>query len=193
MLLRILFSQRIHLLLTTRILMVFKLRIKLDEIDRKIIHDLQEDGRLTNVELARRCNISAPPCLRRVRQLEDAGIIKGYHAVIDPHSMGYNVTIFAQVTLKSQSDEDLRSFEGLVNTWDMVRECYLISGGCDYFMKICAKDWDDYQNFYTQVLGRSPSVAQIQTYLVIRGSKSLPGIPIEEKPAVVRPLKVVGA
>lgn len=167
--------------------------MKLDDIDRKIIHDLQEDGRLTNVELARRCNISAPPCLRRVRQLEEAGIIKSYHAVIDPQSMGYNVTIFAQVTLKSQSDEDLRSFESLVGTWPMVRECYLISGGCDYFMKICAKDWDDYQSFYGNVLGKSPLVTQIQTYLVIRDAKNLPGIPIEEVSIpTMRSLKVVG-
>lgn len=170
------------------------MRIKLDDIDRKILHDLQEDGRLTNVELAKRCEISAPPCLRRVRQLEDAGIIKSYHAVIDPQSMGYNVLIFAQVTLKSQSDEDLRLFEKTVNEWDMVRECYLISGGSDYFMKIYAKDWDDYQNFYSNVLGKCSSVTQIRTYLVIRNSKNIPGIPIEQDEVhtpVMRSLRVV--
>ncbi len=169
--------------------------MKLDDIDRRILHDLQEDGRITNVELANRCNISAPPCLRRVRQLEDAGIIKGYNAVIDPISMGYSVLIFAQVSLKSQNDVDLRDFEAAVKTWNEVRECYLMSGGTDYFLKIYAKDWDDYQSFHATILGRYPSVNQIRTFLVMRQSKNEPGIPIEDPmiaPQVNRSLRVVG-
>ncbi len=168
--------------------------MKLDDIDRRILHDLQEDGRLTNVELAKRCNISAPPCLRRVRQLEDAGIIKSYHAVIDPVTMGYSVLIFAQVSLKSQNDVDLREFEAIINTWDEVRECYLMSGGTDYLLKIYAKDWDDYQRFHSNVLGRHSSVNQIRTFLVMRHSKDEPGVPIENpniSANVVRSLRVV--
>ncbi|MBX9696949.1 MAG: Lrp/AsnC family transcriptional regulator [Alphaproteobacteria bacterium] len=168
--------------------------MKLDDIDRRILHDLQEDGRLTNVEIAKRCNISAPPCLRRVRQLEDAGIIKSYHAVIDPITMGYNVLIFAQVSLKSQNDSDLREFEAAVNTWDQVRECFLMSGGTDFFLKIYAKDWDDYQLFHSNVLGKHHSVQQIQTNIVMRNSKNAPGVPIEAPhiPAnTIRSLRVV--
>lgn len=172
--------------------------MKLDDIDKRILHDLQEDGRLTNVELAKRCHISAPPCLRRVRQLEEAGYIKSYHAVIDPHLMGYNVLILAQVSLKSQSDSELREFESIVESWPMVRECYLVSGGSDYFMKIYAKDWDDYQNFHTNVLSKTELISQIRTYLVIRDTKNVPGVPLE-KPSNhesvgggVRSFRVVG-
>jgi DNA-binding Lrp family transcriptional regulator len=169
------------------------MRVKIDEIDRKILQELQDDGRITNVELSERCAISAPPCLRRVRKLEQAGIIKGYHGVIDPQSMGYTVTIFAQVTLKSQSDEDLRQFEAFVETWGMVRECYLISGGFDYFMKICARDWDDYQRFYTNVFGKCPLISQTRTHLVIRTTKNKPGIPIETySSSRLKSLRVVG-
>jgi len=153
--------------------------MKLDEIDQRILHDLQEDGKLTNVELSKRCGISPPPCLRRVRQLEEAGYIKGYHAKIDPHLMGYSVLIFAQVTLKSQNDGDLREFESAVATWSMVRECHLISGGSDYFMKIYAKDWDDYQSFYSNTLTKYPFISQVRTHLAIRTSKELSGIPLE--------------
>ena len=168
--------------------------MKLDDIDRRILHDLQEDGRLTNVELAKRCNISAPPCLRRVRQLEDAGIIQRYHAVIDPVTMGYNVLIFAQVSLKSQNDSDLRDFESVVQTWPMVRECYLMSGGMDFFLKIYAKDWDDYQLFHSNVLGKHDSVQQIRTHIVMRNGKDDPGVPIDApviSSHVVRSLRVV--
>jgi DNA-binding Lrp family transcriptional regulator len=168
----------------------------LDDIDLKILHDLQEDGRLTNVELAKRCHISAPPCLRRVRQLEDANIIQGYHATINPAALGYGVLIFAQVTLKSQSDAELRDFEATIQKWPVVRECYLISGGSDYFLKIYAKDWDDYQNFYSNTLTKCESIAQTKTFLVIRGAKHEPGIPLEDPQAtrnIVRSLKAVAS
>ena len=88
-------------------------RVKLDLIDRKILRDLQVNGRITNVELASRVGISAPPCLRRVRALEEAGYIRGYHAELEPGSLGYNVTVFAQIGLHSQSEPDLVAFEKL--------------------------------------------------------------------------------
>jgi DNA-binding Lrp family transcriptional regulator len=96
-------------------------RVKLDRIDRLILRNLQEDGRMTNVELARRASISAPPCLRRVRTLEEAGVITGYHADIDPAQLGYGVMIFAQVGLSSQAEQDLKAFEALVQSWPEVR------------------------------------------------------------------------
>ena len=85
-------------------------RLKLDKIDRHLLRDLQADGRITNVELARRAGISAPPCLRRVRALEEAGYVRGYHADIEPRLLGYNVTVFAQVGLTSQAEPDLQAF-----------------------------------------------------------------------------------
>ena len=91
-------------------------KVKLDRIDRRILADLQDDGRMTNVELARRAGISAPPCLRRVRALEEAGFVRGYHAELDPASLGFNVTVFAQVGLNSQAESDLKAFEDLVES-----------------------------------------------------------------------------
>src|SRR5580692_9760583 len=100
-------------------------KVKLDRIDRKILHDLQESGRMTNVELAQRAGISAPPCLRRVRALEEAGVIKGYHADLSPEALGYSVSVFALVGLSSQAETDLKAFEALIAKWDEVRECHM--------------------------------------------------------------------
>src|SRR3984957_10539486 len=116
-------------------------KVKLDRIDRKILNDLQEKGRMTNVELAERAGISAPPCLRRVRALEEAGVIKGYHADIDAGALNFGVMVFAQVGLSTQSEQDLKKFEDLVLGWPMVRECHLVSGEADYILKIVAEDW----------------------------------------------------
>ena len=154
-------------------------KVKLDRIDRKILNDLQERGRMTNVELAERAGISAPPCLRRVRALEEAGVIKGYHADIDPGSLGYNVTVFAQVGLSSQSETDLKKFEDLTRTWPLVRECYLVSGEADYILKIVAEDWDSYQKFLTSHLTTAPNVSHIKSALGIRVAKHKPGVPVE--------------
>lgn len=150
-----------------------------DAIDLSILRDLQEDGRLTNVELARRAGISAPPCLRRVRALEESGTIQGYHADIDPESMGFGVTVFAQVGLTSQREADLRAFEETIRKWDLVRECHLIAGDADFLLKIVARNWDEYQRFFSTELTAVANVNQVKSKLVIRSSKCLPGIPIE--------------
>lgn len=154
-------------------------KVKLDRIDRKILHDLQENGRMTNVELAERAGISAPPCLRRVRALEEAGVIKGYHADIDPNSLGFGVTVFAQVGLSNQAETDLKKFEDLVRSWPLVRECYLVSGEADYILKIVAEDWDAYQKFLTTHLTTAPNVSHIKSALGIRVAKHKPGVPVE--------------
>lgn len=153
-------------------------RVKLDRIDRRILFDLQADGRMTNVELAKRAGISAPPCLRRVRALEESGFIKGYHAAVDPVSMGYNVTIFAQVGLVSQAECDLKQFEGLVQSWPEVRETHMLAGETDFLLKVVAEDWDDYQRFLTTKLTAAPNINHVKSSLAIRSSKLLPGVPI---------------
>ena len=109
---------------------------KLDPIDRHILAELQADGRMTNVELAKRVGISAPPCLRRVRTLEEAGVIRGYHADPDPQKLGWEITFFAIVGLDSQKDAVLRSFEALVCEWPEVRECHMIRGGGDFLLRL---------------------------------------------------------
>src|SRR5256886_11018700 len=106
----------------------FSVPARLDAIDRQILEELQEDGRITNVELARRVGISAPPCLRRVRALEQAGYIKGYRALLDEKRLGYEVTVFAMVHLTSQADADLKTFEDFVRKEPLVREGWMLSG-----------------------------------------------------------------
>lgn len=154
-------------------------RVKLDRIDRRILRDLQDDGRMTNVELARRAGISAPPCLRRVRALEEAGFIRGFHADIDPVALGYNVTVFAHVGLNSQAEADLKAFESLVNEWDQVRECHMLAGETDFLLKVVARDWDDYQRFLTTRLTAAPNVGHVKSALAIRTAKLKPGVPID--------------
>ncbi len=154
-------------------------KVKLDRIDRKILNDLQENGRMTNVELAERAGISAPPCLRRVRALEEAGVIKGYHADIDPVSLGYGVSVFAQVGLAKQSEHDQKQFEDLVKSWPQVRECHLVSGEADYILKIVAEDWGAYQAFLTQHLSSAPNVSHIKSALGVRVAKYKPGVPVD--------------
>lgn len=154
-------------------------KVKLDKIDRKILNDLQANGRMTNVELAERAGISAPPCLRRVRALEEAGIIRGYHADIDPATLGYNVLVFAQVGLSNQSDSDLRKFEDMCKSWDMVRECHLVAGEADFLLKVVAKDWEDYQRFLTQHLTTVPIVSHVKSALGVKIVKDEPGVPVK--------------
>ena len=154
-------------------------KIKLDMVDRQILHDLQNDGRMTNVELAKRAGISAPPCLRRVRALEDANVIKGYHADIDPDALGFSVQVFAFVGLTSQAEADLQDFEKLVSTWPQVRECHMLMGETDFLLKIVAHDWDDFQKFLTGHLTPAKNVSHVKTALAIRSAKQLAGVPID--------------
>lgn len=134
---------------------------------------------MTNVELARRAGISPPPCLRRVRALEETGCIRGYHADVDPHTLGYNVTVFAQLGLNSQAEADLAAFERLVGGWPEVRECHMLAGETDFLLKIVATDWDAYQRFLTTKLTAAPNVSVVKSALAIRASTYRPGVPIE--------------
>jgi len=154
-------------------------RVKLDKIDLKILSDLQADGRMTNVDLARRSGISAPPCLRRVRALEEADYIRGYHADLDPEKLGYGVTVFAFVGLSSQADADLSAFEALVRSWPQVRECHMLAGETDFLLKIVSEDWESYNSFLTRELTAAPNVSSVRSSLVIRASKYEFGVPID--------------
>lgn len=150
-----------------------------DTVDLQILKDLQSDGRITNVKLAQNAGISAPPCLRRVRALEEAGVIESYHATLNQKALGFQVTIFAQVGLSSQSDSDLRSFEEQVRKWPLVRECHMIAGESDYLLKVVARNWDEYQQFYTTQLSTLSIVTNIKSKLIIRTAKQLPGVPVD--------------
>ncbi|WP_343520226.1 Lrp/AsnC family transcriptional regulator [Sphingomonas sp.] len=150
-----------------------------DEIDRQIMAHLQADGRMTNVDLADRVGLTAPPCLRRVRTLEEKGAIRGYHADLDPVWLGYTITVFAMVSLKSQAETDLEAFEAHVAGIPEIRECYMLNGDIDFILKIVARDLSSFQQFLTTRLTTAPNVAHVRTSLTIRSSKSLPGVPVE--------------
>ena len=154
-------------------------RVKLDRIDLRILRDLQENGRMTNVDLAKRAGISPPPCLRRVRALEDTDCIRGYHADVNPAALGYGVTVFANVGLHSQAEADLLAFEELARSWPDVRECHMLAGETDFLIKIISTDWDSYQKFLTTRLTAAPNVSVVKSALAIRTSTHRPGVPID--------------
>lgn len=149
-----------------------------DRIDRQILELLQDDGRMTNVDLAERVGLTAPPCLRRVRALEEQGAIRGYHASLDPAVLGYPITVFALVSLRSQAEQDLAQFEEHIATIPEVRECHMLNGEIDFILKIVATDLKAFQEILTTHLTPAPNVASVKTSLTIRTAKSLPGIPV---------------
>src|SRR5258708_34345211 len=134
-------------------------RIRLDGIDRRTLQTLQADGRMTNVELARRVGITAPPCLRRVRALEEAGLIRGYHAALAAEALGFPVTVFAQVGLASQAEADLQAFEALASQGPEVPEAHMLAGETDFLLKIVATYWDSYHRFLTVNVTSAPNSA----------------------------------
>ncbi|MBY6136323.1 Lrp/AsnC family transcriptional regulator [Leisingera sp. XS_AS12] len=152
---------------------------RLDPIDRKILSELQADGRMTNVELAKRVGISAPPCLRRVRALEEAGLIHGYHADVNARELGFEVQVFAMVGLESQAEAELSAFEEKCRGWPLVRECHMLNGEVDFILKCVSPDLSTFQSFLTGELLTTPNVASVKTSLVIRGAKDEPGVPFE--------------
>ncbi len=152
-----------------------------DAIDLRLLAELQADGRITNVELANKVSLTAPPCLRRMRALEQSGAIKGYHADIDPTALGYSIMVFAMVSLKSQAEDDLRAFEDHMRSLPNVRECHMLNGEIDFIVKIVAHDLQSFQEFLTSKLTSAPNVANVKTSLTIRTAKDEPGVPIEVK------------
>jgi DNA-binding Lrp family transcriptional regulator len=150
----------------------------LDEIDLKILSEIQADGRITNVELAKRVGISPPPCLRRVRTLEEAGYIQGYRGLLDPRLLGFDVTVFASVHLSSQADADLKAFEDFVRKEPLVRECWMLSGEIDFILKCVAPDMATFQEFVSQ-LTAAPHVRNVRTSLVLHNSKYAAAVPLE--------------
>ena len=151
---------------------------RLDTIDWKILQELQDDGRITNVELARRVGISAPPCLRRVRSLEEAGLIRGYRGLLDEKLLGYEVTVFAMVHLSSQAEADLNAFETFVREQPLVRECWMLSGEIDFILKCVAPDLRTFQAFVAE-LTAAPHVRNVKTSLTLRNSKDAAMVPME--------------
>ena len=154
-------------------------KTKLDYIDLKILNELQNNGKITNVELANIVNISPPSCLRRVKSLEKRDFIRGCNAILNFELLDFKVIVFAYVGLESQAENDLKIFENYISLFPEVRECHMLVGEIDFLLKIVAKDWDDFQVFLTKNLTQAPKVSTVKTSLNIRSVKSLPGIPFE--------------
>ena len=157
------------------------MRGRLDSIDWAILKELQADGSITNVELARRVGLSAPPCLRRVRALESAGIIKAYRAVLDPKALGFEIVCFAMVQLDIQGRKELQEFEQRIKEWSMVRECWTLSGDIDFILKCVASNLGAFQTFVSD-LTELPNVRNVRTALTLELIKDEPLVPIEDVP-----------
>lgn len=140
----------------------------LDDIDRRILAELQRDGRLSNVELAARVGLSASPCLARVRRLEREGILKGYVALVSPEALGLAITVFIQVALERQSERTLEIFETRVRAFPEVMECYLMTGDSDYLLRLVAPDVQALQRFIIQDLTTIPGVANIRSSFALK-------------------------
>lgn len=142
--------------------------MKIDGIDRRILHELQLDGRLANAALAERVNLSESACLRRVRLLEEAGLLRGYVALVDQSSAGYPDNVFVSITLHSQQQDDLATFEAAAKELPEVMECYLMSGEADYILRVIVADARDYERIHSQHLTRLPGVARVQSSFALR-------------------------
>lgn len=147
------------------------MKARIDSLDWKILRELAADGRMTNVELARRVGISAPPCLRRVRALEEGGIIQGYRALLDEKALGFDLTAFVFVGLDGQSEANILAFEEKVRGWPLVRECHLASGEIDFILKCVAPDLRAFQTFIIEQLTATANVGSVRTSLVLRRVK----------------------
>jgi DNA-binding Lrp family transcriptional regulator len=147
------------------------IKAELDTIDLKILRELQRDGRMTNVELSGRVGISAPPCLRRVRKLEQAGFIRGYRAVLNAPSLGFDLVAFCMVGLKHQSDANLKAFAAMTNQWPIVRETWMVSGESDFLLHCVARNLTHFQDFVIEELTAAENVDTVRTMLTIRQVK----------------------
>lgn len=140
----------------------------IDEFDQKILHALQENGRMTNNDLAEKIGLSPSPCLRRVRQLEAAGVISGYVALVDPSKIGLSVTAFVRVRLDRQDDRHLATFEDAVAEFPEVLECYLMTGEADYQLRVLVESLANYEDFLRHKLTRISGVSEVTTSFTLR-------------------------
>lgn len=135
----------------------------MDKIDRQIVRELQLDGRLSNHELAERVNLSPSPCLRRMRNLEEAGIIKGYTALIDQKAYGLPITVFIRIRLEHHSQDAVRDFEQAISRIDEILDCFLMTGDCDYLLRVIVESLEDYELFIREKIHKIPCIASIDT------------------------------
>lgn len=147
-------------------------------MDRRLLSVLQEQGRITNADLAEKVNLSASACHRRVQRLESEGYIRGYVALLDTRKMGVPATIFVEITLSAQAEEVLEAFETAVSRIPAVLECHLTAGTADYILKIVAEDTENFANIHRQYLSRLPGVAKMQSSFALRTVLNTTAVPV---------------
>lgn len=150
----------------------------MDELDLKILEKLQHDARVTNVALAESVNLSPAPCLRRVKDLEEKGVISGYSTLLNPEKLGWMVSVFIEIRLERQVLSDLQVFEEHIQRFPEVMECYLMTGSSDYLLRVVAKDLKSLQTFITDRLAGVPNVANIQSSVALKQVKYKTALPI---------------
>ena len=152
----------------------------IDTVDRAILRELQIDGRMTNAELAERVNLSPSACFRRVRILEDKGIIEGYTAILNQATCGRGQNVLVSVTLRSQDSNDLEAFEALISKHPQVMECYLMSGDSDYHIRVIVSDAADYERLHRDVLTKLPGVDRVRSSFALRTVRKTTALPLED-------------
>ncbi|MDG2242809.1 MAG: Lrp/AsnC family transcriptional regulator [Rhodospirillaceae bacterium] len=160
------------------------LSLGLDEIDLRLLNHMQADARLTNVELAERIGLSPSPCLRRLRKLENDGVIQGYMTFVDQTKVGLPVSVFVSVALKEQSETALEEFEAAVTALPEVMECYLMTGTSDYHMRVVTRDLADYERFLKNHLTRIPAIASIQSSFALKQVTYRTALPLDKESAI---------
>ena len=151
----------------------------MDQADARILRALQRDSSRPVAELAAEVGLSASACHRRVKLLEDSGVISGYAARLDRSALGFPVQVFVEITLSSQSQEALTAFETAVTRFDEILECHLTTGQADYLLRVVARDVADYDNIHRNCLARLPGVSSMQTIFVLRSIRDWQGYPIQ--------------
>ena len=152
---------------------------ELDSIDRNILAALQENGRITNVELAEKVGLSPSPCLARTKALEKEGFIRKYAALVEARAVGLGVSVFVQVSLDRQVEVSLKSFESSITKRREVMECYLMTGTSDYLLRVVAADLDEYQHFVTDYLAKVPGVGSIRSSVALKQVKYNTALPVQ--------------
>ena len=155
--------------------------VSLDRTDRAILHELQLDGRISNVKLAERVNLSESACLRRVKLLEEAGIIGGYAMLINQAAVGLSGNVFVEITLNRQRREDQDAFEASVARVPEVMECYLMSGDYDYLLRVVVADAGDYERIHHEQLTSLPGVARVRSSFALRAATKRTELPIPSR------------
>jgi DNA-binding Lrp family transcriptional regulator len=161
----------------------------LDSIDRHILTVLQDNGRITNVELAEQVGLSPSPCLVRMKMLEAEGFIRQYVALLDARAVGLGVNVFVQVSLDRQVEPSLRAFESAISKRTEVMECYLMTGTSDYLLRVVVPDLDEYQLFVTDFLSRVPGIGSIRSSVALKQVKYKTALPLQDPKAIARERK----